>query len=152
MCDQVGKFLPQLVDVGKLMRNVPKEIAEINEELESIQVSMNAADRMIAIADEQVNESDIGMKRNVKHMREAALRIGEVTKDYMSIQQQPPSSNRRRNFLLHTAPEFVKTMIPRLRISYEIQGIKSSILKINERSCLYKVPSSGCYTFITYFS
>ncbi|OIW17546.1 hypothetical protein TanjilG_22658 [Lupinus angustifolius] len=131
------------MDVGKLLREVPKEIEEINEELEIIQASINAADRMTATAEEEVNIGDIGMKRNVKHMRVAALRIKEVIEDYTIIQQQQPQSDLGCIAVLYAIANFVKTMIPRLRISYEIQDIKSSIRQINERSCFVKGSSSG---------
>ncbi|XP_019413988.1 PREDICTED: disease resistance protein RPM1-like [Lupinus angustifolius] len=142
MCDQVAKFFPQLVDVWKLLRSIPKEIAQINEELESIQISINAVDRMAA-ASKQENIDDNGMKRKLRHIREETLRIKEVTEDYRSIQQQQPPSDLGCIAVLYATANFIKTMIPRLRISYEIQDIKSSIHEINEISCFEQGSSSG---------
>ncbi|OIW17547.1 hypothetical protein TanjilG_22659 [Lupinus angustifolius] len=119
------------MEVGKLLRSVPKEVGEINEELENIQVSINAADKM--------NTKDEQGK--VKHLREAALRIEEVIEDYIITQQQHLARDPGCEAILHATTNFIKTMILRLQISHDIQDIKSNIRQIKERSGL-QIPSS----------
>ncbi|XP_019414064.1 PREDICTED: disease resistance protein RPM1-like [Lupinus angustifolius] len=114
------------MEVGKLLRSVPKEVGEINEELENIQVFINAADRMDTKAEQ----------RKVKNLREATLRIEEVTEDYIITQQQHLARDPGCEAILHAATNFIKTMILLLQISHEIQDIKSIIRQIKERSGL----------------
>ncbi|OIW21388.1 hypothetical protein TanjilG_02533 [Lupinus angustifolius] len=128
-----------------MLRGVPEEVAEINEELESIEYFINHTDRMVVAAG-QYNKD--GLKKMVKHMREATLRIEEVTEDYMNIQQQQPPSDPGCG----ATTNFIKTMIPRLRVSYEIQDIKSSIVDIKERfdsleqgSCFRQIKERSCF-------
>ncbi|OIW17528.1 hypothetical protein TanjilG_22640 [Lupinus angustifolius] len=136
MLNNIGSMVGEkVVEAVNLLSGVHKEVEEINEELESIQVFINGADRMAATT-EQENKGDNGMKRKVKELREASLRIEEVTEDYMITQQQQQSHDPGCVAIFHAATNFIKTMFRRLRVSYEIQDIKTSIREINERSGL----------------
>ncbi|OIW17526.1 hypothetical protein TanjilG_22638 [Lupinus angustifolius] len=92
-------------------------------------------DRMAATT-EQEDKGDNGMKRKVMELREASLRIEEVTEDYMNTQQQQQSHDPGCVAIFQAATNFIKTMFHRLRVSYEIRDIKTSIREINERSGL----------------
>ncbi|CAL0308901.1 unnamed protein product [Lupinus luteus] len=140
MWNSIGSFVGgKAFQAVNLLRGVHKEAAEINAELEVIQDIINGADRMVATT-ERENKGDNGMKRKVKELREVALRIEDVTEDYMIIQQQQPQGDIGCIAVLYATANFIKTMIPRLRICYEIQDIKTSIREINERPGLQIQP------------
>ncbi|OIW21386.1 hypothetical protein TanjilG_02531 [Lupinus angustifolius] len=145
MCDKVAKLFPLVVKVVKVLIGVPKEVAELNEELHRVEGCINVADRMAASAG-QGNQDEDGIKKMVKDLREATLRIEEVTDDYMITEQQQNPHDHGCIAVLYAASNFIKNMIIRLRISYEIEDIKSSVVELEERSKIsgLKIQSTSC--------
>ncbi|KAK7258399.1 hypothetical protein RIF29_23973 [Crotalaria pallida] len=86
---------------------------------------------MDAAATEQL---DNGVKTKLKKLREAALRIEDVNEDYMiSEQRQQTRDDTRCAAIPCLIVDFIKSTFLRLRISYEIQDINSTILEIKEK-------------------
>ncbi|TKY46662.1 Disease resistance protein RPM1 [Spatholobus suberectus] len=126
----LDKLLPLIRDEANLLRGIPKEFADIQKELESIQACLENADRRAA---EEGDNTNKGIKTWVKGLREASFRIEDVIDEYMIyVEQQPhdhgcPTSLRK---VIH----FIKTLKRRHQIASEIQQIKSFLRGIKQRS------------------
>ncbi|XP_061347429.1 disease resistance protein RPM1-like [Gastrolobium bilobum] len=135
MAEMVWSFvrehlIPVLMETANTITGVPKEIAEIKHGLESIQEFMNDADRM---AEAEVDNTRGGIKTKVKLLREAAFRMEDVIDKYIISEEQQPRDPGCAALPCDPA-DFTKTMILRLQIACKIQGIKSQVREIKERS------------------
>ncbi|XP_024635308.1 disease resistance protein RPM1 isoform X1 [Medicago truncatula] len=107
-----------------MIRGVPKEIAELKDELERIEVFINDADRR---ADDV---EDKKIKDMIKQLIEASFHMEDVIDDYIFHEEQhAPDPGCAAG-----AVDLVKTKILRLQIAYKIQNIKSQIREIKETS------------------
>jgi len=117
-------LLPLLKEAFNMLRGVPKEIAELKEELERIEVFMNVADRR---ADDV---EDKKIKDMIKQLIEASFHMEDVIDDYIFLEEQhAPDPGCAAG-----ATNCVKTMALRLQIAYKIQNIKSRISEIKDTS------------------
>ncbi|CAK8565691.1 unnamed protein product [Lathyrus sativus] len=116
----VDQLLPLLREEAKLLRGIHKEFADIKDELESIQAFLKDADKRAETAEgDNVSE---GVKIWAKQVREAAFRVENIIDDNL-IQARQQARDPKCVALIHK----LKTMIPRRRITSEIQGVKSYI-------------------------
>ncbi|RHN67288.1 putative P-loop containing nucleoside triphosphate hydrolase, leucine-rich repeat domain, L [Medicago truncatula] len=105
-----------------MIRGVPKEIEELQEELERIEVFINDADKR---ADDV---EDKKIKDMIKQLIEASFHIEDVIDDYIFLEEQhAPDPGCAAG-----VTNCVKTMAFRLQIAYKIQNIKSRISEIND--------------------
>ncbi|XP_061350922.1 toMV resistant protein Tm-2 netted virescent-like [Gastrolobium bilobum] len=79
------------------------------------------------------DNTEDGIKKWVKMLREQAIRIEDVIDEYMIYVEQNPHDLGCECFLCNIV-HFIKTLIPRRRISSEIRNIKSSLREITEES------------------
>ncbi|XP_061375338.1 disease resistance protein RPM1-like [Gastrolobium bilobum] len=124
--DYVFPLLMGAVD----MNSVPKEIADIQNELESFEAFINDADRKAEAEDDKTRDR---IKTRVKLLRETAFRMEDVIDEYISCEEQQPSDPGCAVLPCEPA-DFIKTMILRLQIAFKIKTIKSQVCEIKERS------------------
>ncbi|RHN67305.1 putative P-loop containing nucleoside triphosphate hydrolase, leucine-rich repeat domain, L [Medicago truncatula] len=115
-------LLPFLKEAFNMIRGVPKEIAELKDELERIEVFINDADRR---ADDV---EDKKIKDMIKQLIEASFHMEDVIDDYIFLEEQHAPDPG----CAAVATNCVKTMAFRLQIAYKIQNIKSRISEIND--------------------
>ncbi|WVY93410.1 hypothetical protein V8G54_032498 [Vigna mungo] len=117
--------LPKFLEAVKMLRDLPKEVAEVVDELESFQDFIHDADK-VAEAEEDKNRRDRIRKRLMK-LREAAFRMEDVIDDYVICDEKQPEEDPRCAALLCETVEIIKTQIHRLQIAYQIQDVKSLV-------------------------
>jgi len=113
-----------------MIRGVPKEVADMKNELESIEDFINNADRMTEA--EKDNTRD-GIKVKIRQLREASFRIQDVIDEYMICEGQQPHDPGCAALLPETN-DFFKSKILRLQIAYKIQDIKSLVSAMEDTS------------------
>jgi len=113
-----------------MIRGVPKEVADMKNELESIENSINNADRMTEAEEDNTRD---GIKVKIRQLREASFRIQDVIDEYMICEGQQPHDPGCAA-LLHETNDFFKTKILRLQIAYKIQDIKSLVSAMKDTS------------------
>ncbi|XP_023889919.1 disease resistance protein RPM1-like [Quercus suber] len=129
----IDRLVPLLTQEAKLLRGIHGEVADIKDELDSIQSFLKDADARAA-AEEDTSE---GVKTWVKQVREVAFRIDVAIDRYLlDVAQHDP---HRRGFIgfVHKTAYLLKTLKPRHKMASEIQEIKASFQKIKERSDRY---------------
>ncbi|KAL4618472.1 hypothetical protein ACB092_06G013100 [Castanea dentata] len=130
----IDRLVPLLTQEAKLLRGIHGEVADIKDELESIQSFLKDADARAAAEE----ESSEGVKTWVKQVREVAFRIDVAVDRYLlDVAQHDP---HRRGFIgfVHKTAHLLKTLKPRHKMASEIQEIKASFQKIKERSDRYQ--------------
>ncbi|GAU41226.1 hypothetical protein TSUD_129020 [Trifolium subterraneum] len=101
---------------------VPKEIADMKNELENIEEFINKADRMVD--DVEDDNTSQAIKARIKQLIEASFDIQDVIDEYMIYEEKPHGCAGGANF--------AKTMILRRRIANKIRNIKSRISEMND--------------------
>ncbi|KAJ7975274.1 Disease resistance protein [Quillaja saponaria] len=127
----VDKLIGLLVEEVKLLKDVQKKVADIKEELESIQSFLKDAD--LRAEKEDLNCS---MKTWVKQVREVAYEIEDVIDQYMLHVAQGQYHHGFMSFVNKPAC-LIKLLKLRHRMAAEIQHIRSSFREIKERSVRY---------------
>ncbi|KAL2322757.1 hypothetical protein Fmac_027136 [Flemingia macrophylla] len=117
-------LLPKIVEAVKILRELPKEVADITNELESFQEFINDADKA-GQAEEDDNKRDI-IKKRVKRLREAAFRMEDAIDECMILEENNPNDLRCAT-LLCEAIDFFKTLIRRLQVAYNLRDVKSLV-------------------------
>ncbi|AES70527.1 putative P-loop containing nucleoside triphosphate hydrolase, leucine-rich repeat domain, L [Medicago truncatula] len=121
-------LLPLLKVAFNMIRGVPKEIADLKDELESMEDFISNEDRF-ADEEEDKKRSD-AIKARMKKLIEASFDIEDVIDDYIfHEEQQAPDPGCAAG-----ATNCVKTMAHRLQIAYTIQNIKSRMSEIKDTS------------------
>ncbi|XP_065631307.1 disease resistance protein RPM1 [Quercus suber] len=135
----IDRLVPLLTQEAKLLRGIHGEVADIKDELDSIQSFLKDADARAA-AEEDMSE---GVKTWVKQLTEVAFRIDVAIDQYLL--QVAPHGPHRRGFtgFVHKTTHSLKTLKPRHKIASEIQDIKASVQKIKARSERYGFQSTG---------
>jgi len=116
---------PKFLEAVKMLRDLPKEVAEVTDELESFQDFIHDANK-VAEAEEDNNRRD-RIRKRLMRLREAAFCMENVIDDYFIFNEKQPAEDPRCAALLCEAVEFIKTQILRLQIAYQIQDAKSRI-------------------------
>ncbi|XP_030929470.1 disease resistance protein RPM1-like [Quercus lobata] len=135
----IDRLLHLLTQEAKLLAGIHGEVADIKDELESIQSFLKDADAKAA-AEQDIDE---GVKTWVKQVREVAFHIDVAIDQYLlqvAIHDPHPSGFRGT---LQKTTHLLKTIIPRHKIAAKIQEIKASVQKINERSKRYGFQSTA---------
>ncbi|KAF3967636.1 hypothetical protein CMV_008373 [Castanea mollissima] len=130
----INGLVPLLTQEAKLLRGIHREVADIKDELESIQSFLKDADARAAAEE----DTSGGVKTWVKQVREVAFRIDVAIDRYLlDVAQHDP---HRRGFIgfVHKTAHLLKTLKPRHKMASEIQEIKLSFQKIKERSDRYQ--------------
>jgi disease resistance protein RPM1 len=129
----IDKLLPFLKEEINLLKGVPKEFADIKDDLENIQAFLKDADKKAAAQEPNISEME---KKWVKQMREVAFRIEDVGDEYMlSLEQQHDDPGCAA--LIQMITQLFNTLIQRHQIASEIQEIKSLMCGIKESSERY---------------
>ncbi|XP_050279667.1 disease resistance protein RPM1-like isoform X2 [Quercus robur] len=134
----IDKLIPLLTQEATLLQGIHGEVADIKDELESIQSFLKDADARAA-TEEEMSE---GIKTWVKQVREAAFHI-EVAIDRYLLHMAQQSHQRGFTGFLHKIIRLPKSLKPRHNIASEIQGFKASVQKIKERSEKYSFKSTS---------
>lgn len=71
---------PLLKEATNMIRGVPKEVADMKDELESMEDFIKNADRM---AEAEEDNSRDGIEARIKQLRQASFRIQDVIDEYM---------------------------------------------------------------------
>ncbi|GMY30825.1 isoform 2 of disease resistance protein rpp8 [Fagus crenata] len=130
----IDKLISLLTQEAELLSGIDGEVADIKDELESIQSFLKDADARAA-AEEDMSE---GVKTWVKQLREVALCIDVFIDKYLlQMAQHHPQRHGLSGFLYKSA-RFIKMLKPHHEIATEVQEIKASLQKIKERSERYR--------------
>lgn len=132
-CDQLlslarDHLLPLLKEVTNMIRGVPKEVADMKNELESIEDFINNADRLTEAEEDNTRD---GIKAKIRQLREASFHIQDVIDEYMIGEGQQPHDPGCAA-LLPVTKDFFKTRILHLQIAYKIQDIKSLVSAMDD--------------------
>jgi disease resistance protein RPM1 len=121
-----------------MVRGIPKEIADMKDEIESIQEFINNADRL---ADAEEDNKSHGIRATIKQLIEASFRVEDVIDEYIvNEEQQTPDPGCAAGAILFN------TMILRLKVAYTIQSIKTRINEIkvtSEKDRGFQIQSSS---------
>ena len=138
----VDKLISLLSEEATLLRDIHEEVADIKDELESMQSFLKDADAR-ASADEDMSE---GVKTWVKQVREVAFRIDVFMDEYLlEMAQHHPHPHRQQGFsgFLQKSARLITMLIPHHVTATKVQKIKASVQKIKERSERYGFQSTG---------
>jgi len=117
---------PKFLEAVKMLRDLPKEVVEVADELESFQDFIHDANK-VAEAEEDKNRRD-RIRKRLMRLREAAFRMEDAIDDYVICDdEKQPEEDPRCATLLCEAVEFIKTQILRLQVAYQIQDVKSLV-------------------------
>ncbi|QCD78232.1 disease resistance protein RPM1 [Vigna unguiculata] len=124
----VSFVFPKFLEAVKMLRDLPKEVAEVTDESESFQDFIHDANK-IAEAEEDNNRRD-RMRKRLMRLRKTAFLMEDIIDDYVICdekqpEEDPSQEDPRCAVLLCEAVEFIKTQILRLQIAYRIQTVKS---------------------------
>ena len=133
----IARLISLLTEEAKLLRGIHGEVADIKDELESIQLFLKDAD---ARATEEKDISD-GVKTWVKQVREVAFHIDVAIDQYLL--HEAKHDPRRLHFtgFFPKITHLLKTFNSRHEIATKIQEIKASVQKIKDRSKRYSFKS-----------
>ncbi|GMY30830.1 disease resistance protein RPM1-like [Fagus crenata] len=135
----IDKLISLLTQEAELLSGIDGEVADIKDELESIQSFLKDADARAA-AEEDMSE---GVKTWVKQLREVALRIDVFIDEYLlQMAQHHPQRHGLSGFLYKSA-RFIKMLKPHHEIATKVQEIKASLQKIMVRSESYRFQTAG---------
>ena len=128
-----------LTQEAKLLEGIQGEVADIKDELESIESFLKDADAKAA-AEQDIDE---GVKTWVKQVSEVAFHIDVAIDQYLlQVALHYPHLGGFHG-TLQKITHLLKTIIPRHKIAAKFQEIKASIQKINERSKRYGFQSTA---------
>ncbi|KAL2568591.1 hypothetical protein AAZX31_18G083600 [Glycine max] len=119
--------LPKILEAVKMLRDLPKEVRDITDELENFQDFINDADKVAEAEEDDGRRHRI--KERVMRLREAAFRMEDVIDEYeynISCEDKQPDDPRWAA-LLGEAVAFIKTQILLLQSAYKIQDVKSLV-------------------------
>ncbi|KAL2322762.1 hypothetical protein Fmac_027141 [Flemingia macrophylla] len=117
-------LLPKIVEAIKMLRDLPKEVADIRDELASFQEFINDAHK--ATQDEKDDDKRDTIKERVKRLREAAFRMEDAIDECMILEENNYDDPRCAALLCEVV-DFLKTLIPRLQAAYNLQDVKSLV-------------------------
>uniref|UniRef100_A0A0R0EY41 Disease resistance protein RPM1 n=1 Tax=Glycine max TaxID=3847 RepID=A0A0R0EY41_SOYBN len=115
--------LPKILEAVKMLRDLPKEVRDITDELESFQDFINDADKVAEA--EQDDGRRHRIKERVMRLREVAFCMEDVIDDYNISCEDKQPDDPRCAALLCEAVAFIKTQILLLQSAYKIQDVKS---------------------------
>ncbi|KAG4377313.1 hypothetical protein AAZX31_18G079500 [Glycine max] len=117
--------LPKILEAFKILRDLPKEVRDITDELESFQDFINDADKVAEAEEDDGRRHRI--KERVMRLREAAFRMEDVIDEYNISCEDKQPDDPRCAALLCEAVAFIKTQILLLQSAYKIQDVKSLV-------------------------
>ncbi|KAL2568598.1 hypothetical protein AAZV13_18G076101 [Glycine max] len=117
--------LPKILEAVKMLRDLPKEVRDITDELESFQDFINDADKVAEA--EQDDGRRHRIKERVMRLRETAFRMEDVIDEYNISCEDKQPDDPPCAALLCEAVDFIKTPILRLQSAYKIQDVKSLV-------------------------
>ncbi|KAL2568602.1 hypothetical protein AAZX31_18G084600 [Glycine max] len=117
--------LPKILEAVKMLRDLPKEVRDITDELESFQDFINEADKVAEAEEDDGRRHRI--KERVMRLREAAFRMEDAIDEYNISCEDKQPDDPRCAALLCEAVAFIKTQILRLQSVYKIQDVKSLV-------------------------
>ncbi|RZB51278.1 Disease resistance protein RPM1 [Glycine soja] len=117
--------LPKILEAIKMVRDLPKEVRDITDELESFQDLINDADKVAEA--EQDDGRRHRIKERVMRLREAAFCMEDVIDEYNISCEDKQPGDPRCAALLCEAVDFIKTQILRIQSAYKIQDVKSLV-------------------------
>ncbi|XP_075644273.1 disease resistance protein RPM1-like [Castanea sativa] len=137
----IDKLISLLSGEATLLQDIHEEVADIKDELESIQSFLKDADARAA-TEEDISE---GVKTWVKQVREVAFRMDVFMDEYLLHVAQHHHPHPRHGFssFLQKSARLITMLIPHHKIAVKVQKIKALLQKIKERSEKYGFQSTG---------
>ncbi|KAL2568553.1 hypothetical protein AAZV13_18G073500 [Glycine max] len=117
--------LPKILEAVKMLRDLPNEVRDITDELESFQDFINDADKVAEAEEDDGRRHRI--KERVMRLREAAFRMEDVIDEYNISCEDKQPDDPRCAALQCEAVDFIKTQILRLQSAYKIHDVKSLV-------------------------
>ncbi|KAL0000446.1 hypothetical protein SO802_014227 [Lithocarpus litseifolius] len=134
------KLISLLCEEATLLRDIHEEVADIKDELESIQYFLKDAD-VRAAAEEDMSE---GVKTWVTQVKEVAFRMDVFMDEYLlEMAQHHPHWLQGFSGFLHISARLISMLKPHHETATKIQKIKASVQKIKARSERYGFQSTG---------
>ncbi|KAK7322561.1 hypothetical protein VNO77_25947 [Canavalia gladiata] len=133
------QLLQFLHEKATILGGVHTEFVDIKNELEMIQVFLKDADRRAA---DEGNLND-GIKIWVRQLRELSFRIEDVIAEYDIYMTRETDHHVGCIGPLQKVLHLIKMPVPLLRLSGEIQDIKSLLSGLNKRKEEYKLQPSN---------
>ncbi|KAL4618491.1 hypothetical protein ACB092_06G014500 [Castanea dentata] len=122
------------------LRDIHEEVADIKDELESIQSFIKDADARAA-AEEDMSE---GVKTWVKQVKEVAFHMDVFMDEYLlEMAQHHPHRLQGFSGFLQKSARLISMLKPHRETAAKIQKIKASVQKIKARSERYGFQSTG---------
>ncbi|RDX65046.1 Disease resistance protein RPM1, partial [Mucuna pruriens] len=112
------------MEVVNILRDLPKEVADIIDELEYIQAVINDADK-VAEAEEDDDRRD-RLRRRVMRLREATFLTEDVIDEYI-ICEEKQLGDPGCAALSCEVVDFMKSLILRIQIANKIRDVKSLV-------------------------
>ena len=128
----IQNMIPLLSQEAALFKGIHDKVANIKDELESIQSFLKDADGRA----ERVDMSNV-TKIWVKQVREKAYRIDDVIDEYILHLAKHPQGRRRHFHVLLKVFQFIIKLKPRHAIASKIQDINNDLKVIRERGERY---------------
>ncbi|XP_050246254.1 probable disease resistance RPP8-like protein 4 isoform X9 [Quercus robur] len=134
------KLISLLSEEATLLQDIHEEVADIKDELESIQSFLKDADARAA-AEEDMSE---GVKTWVKQVKEVAFHMDVFMDEYLlEMAQHHPHRLQGFSWFLHKSARLFSMLKPHHETATKIQKIKASVQKIKARSERYGFQSTG---------
>ncbi|KAL2322745.1 hypothetical protein Fmac_027124 [Flemingia macrophylla] len=118
--------LPNFLEAVNMLKDLPNEVADFTAELQKFQHFINGADK-VAEAEKDDSRRD-KIKERVMRLRKASFRMEDIIDEYMICEEKQPDGLGCAA-LPCEAVDFIKTLIHRIKIAYQIQEIKSVVRK-----------------------
>ena len=120
----IEKLISLLGEEATLLRDILEEVADIKDELETIQSFLKDVDTRAATEDD-LSE---GVKTWVKQVREVAFRIDVFMDEYLlHMAQQHPHRCLGFNGILQKSARLITMLKPQHEIANKVQKIKTSL-------------------------
>ena len=120
----IEKLISLLGEEATLLRDILEEVADIKDELETIQSFLKDADTRAATEDD-LSE---GVKTWVKQVREVAFRIDVFMDEYLlHMAQHHPHRHLGFNGILQKSARLITMLKPQHEIANKVQKIKTSL-------------------------
>ncbi|XP_029126211.1 disease resistance protein RPM1-like isoform X2 [Cajanus cajan] len=117
-------LLPKFLEALNMLKDLPKEVADLTDELESFQDFINEADKVAET--EQDGGRRERIKKRVMRLREVAFRVEDLIDEYKVCEEKQPDDLGCAALPCEVV-DFIKTLIHRIQVAYKIQEVKSLV-------------------------
>ncbi|XP_020232494.1 disease resistance protein RPM1 [Cajanus cajan] len=118
------QLLPKFLEALNMLKDLPKEVAYLTDELQSFQDFINEADKVAETEQDGVRR--VSIKQRVVRLREVAFRVEDLIDEYKICEEKQPDDLGCAALPCEVV-DFIKTLIHRIQVAYKIQEVKSLV-------------------------